>query len=567
MTDQPDNKAKTPAASDENKSRFSRRGFLQTLGGAAGAGMLGAVPAVVAPGKAKAAEIGPLGTGAREAEALQRRADAATFQAAVPAPALPCNGDETLYANRIGSFTKTLPHNALGEVDGAAYNAYLAALASGDQADFDVIPAGGTGKLANPRAANAFALNGADSHKINMPAVHAFNSARQSAEAGEVYWMALTRDVQYSRFDTTSVIFDAANDMSNYSDFTGPKDGGSVTPDTLFRGLTPGDLAGPFISQFLYQDIPYGNRTNSQVARNPRRGDDYMTDYASWLAVQRGQLPSSAVNLSNPERYITRGRDLGEYVHRDYSYQAYLNAALICLGFGGAALDPSPYSTALREGAFLTFGGAGILDLVARAGALGLRPAWFHKWLVHRKLRPEAFGGRIHNHITGAASYPLDSEFLSSPVLGRVFSKYGTYLLPQAFPEGSPTHPSYPAGHATIAGACVTVLKAIFNESFVIPNPVVPNNSGSQLLSYTGGDTLTLGGELNKLASNIALGRNIAGVHWRADGDDGLVAGEDIAITLLQDYLRTVTEIGGAYALTKFDGSSVLITEDNVVPN
>lgn len=29
----------------------------------------------------------------------------------------------------------------------------------------------------------------------------------------------------------------------------------------------------------------------------------------------------------------------------------------------------------------------------------------------------------------------------------------GTFLLPQAFPEGAPTHPLYVAGHATIAEA------------------------------------------------------------------------------------------------------------------
>lgn len=111
-------------------------------------------------------------------------------------------------------------------------------------------------------------------------------------------------------------------------------------------------------------------------------------------------------------------------------------------------------------------------------------------------------------------------------------------------PEGSPTHPSYPAGHATIAGACVTVLKAYFDETYVIP----------------GSGGLTIGGELNKLASNIALGRNMAGVHWRADGDDGLVVGEKIAMTLLEDELRMVTESADiGFGLTTFDGNFVTI--------
>ncbi len=43
-----------------------------------------------------------------------------------------------------------------------------------------------------------------------------------------------------------------------------------------------------------------------------------------------------------------------------------------------------------------------------------------------------------------------------------------TALLPMAFPEGSPMHPAYGAGHATVAGACVTILKAFFDTSAVL---------------------------------------------------------------------------------------------------
>ena len=539
----------------------SRRGVLRTLGGLTGASLLGG-GALVLPKGAQAAEIGPSIGSDRQAETRQRRIDAAELHASQADPELACNGDETRYANRLGSFSKTLPHNALGEVDPAAYDAFLAALSSGSAADFNAIPAGGSGRLANPRAAYAYPLTGLDSHKGDLPAVHAFDSARQAAEGGEVYWMAMTRDVRFDRWDSDPLTVAAAEDMSVFSDFTGPRANGQVTPDTLFRGQTPGDLVGPYISQFLFLDIPYGTGTISQMARFPRRGDDFMVGYGNWLGIQNGS-GSSASNRLRPEaRYILRGRDLGEYVHRDYSYQAYLNSALICLSLD--ALDSNPYSVAVREGGFITFGGAGILDLVARAALISLRAAWFHKWLVHRKLRPEALGGAVHNTMTGAADYPLNGELLGSPVLDLVMRQNGTYLLPQAFPEGSPAHPSYPAGHATIAGACVTVIKAFFDEDFVFPAAVVPRASGTVLRRYTD-QPLTLGGELNKLASNIALGRNIAGVHWRADGDDGLVLGERMALGLLQDHLRTVVEDEAALELTQFDGTRVRVTMDDIV--
>lgn len=155
-------------------------------------------------------------------------------------------------------------------------------------------------------------------------------------------------------------------------------------------------------------------------------------------------------------------------------------------------------------------------------------------------MRPEEFAGRLHQQKVGAATYPISQEILNSPVVARSFEEFGSYLLPMGYPEGSPTHPAYPAGHATIAGACVTVLKAFFKETFVIPNPVVASADRLSLLPYSG-EPLTVGGELNKLASNISLGRDTAGVHWRSDGIEGMKLGEAVALRLLADWRETVT--------------------------
>ena len=127
-----------------------------------------------------------------------------------------------------------------------------------------------------------------------------------------------------------------------------------------------------------------------------------------------------------------------------------------------------------------------------------------------------------------------------------------------AYPEGCPTHPAYPAGHACVAGAGVTVLKAFFNETFIIPKPVQVTSDGSALFSYEG-TPLTVGGELNKLASNIALGRDTAGVHWRSDGIEGLKLGEAVAIEILRDFRKTYNENFNGFSLTKFDGTRVII--------
>ncbi|MDF9409705.1 hypothetical protein L7E55_15340 [Pelotomaculum isophthalicicum JI] len=115
-----------------------------------------------------------------------------------------------------------------------------------------------------------------------------------------------------------------------------------------------------------------------------------------------------------------------------------------------------------------------------------MEAAWFQKWLVHRRLRPEEFGGRVQNLLTGAACYPVNPELLNSQAVAEVFDKYGSYLLPQAYPEGCPAHPAYPAGHACFTGAGVTMLKAFFKESFIIPNPVMASPDGLSPLPYKG---------------------------------------------------------------------------------
>lgn len=398
-----------------------------------------------------------------------------------------------------------------------------------------------------------------DSHHLGISVPPAFSSARIAGEMAELYWQALTRDVPFVNYDIDPLTLAAASDLSGFSDFRGPKVNGEVTTGTLFRGNTPGDLVGPYISQFLWKDIPFGAATIVQRYRTTVAGDDHMTQYEEWLNIQNGFSPTARNKFDPTPRYIRNGRDMGEWVHRDFPFQGVLGACLILLGFRQAALAPTnPYLRLLTQESFITFGSAHFLDFVARAARVALETAWFQKFLVHRRLRPEEFGGRVHNLLTGAASYPINQELLDSEAVSVVFSKFGTYLLPQAHPEGCPTHPAYPAGHACFAGAGVTILKAFFKESIVIPNPVVASADGLSLVPYSG-PPLTVGGELNKLAANIALGRDTAGIHWRSDGMEGLKLGEAVAIGILQDYRRTFHEEFSGFSLTKFDGTSITI--------
>ncbi|MBW3670203.1 MAG: vanadium-dependent haloperoxidase, partial [Acidobacteria bacterium] len=499
--------------------------------------------------------------------AYSTRVAAAGRQRRHPIPRHQSNGDEERYPGRIASFSKSLPHDELGQVDLQAYEEMKRAVLFADLTALKSLKLGGVGRLANPQAAHAFSLEGLDSRQTRLPPPPAFASEAIAAEAAELYWRALLRDVPFNDYDSSSVIGDASKDLSRFRELDAPRERESITPATIFRGTAPGELQGPHVSQFLWKEISFGPMQMFQKLRTYFAAIDYLTTYDEWLAIQNGAAARKA--QLGTHRYIRNGRDLAAYVQTDFSYQAFVNAALILFAmqgttdarksYRGAPYDAgNPYRDIATESTFVTFGQAHVLDLVARVTSSALKAAWYHKWIVHRRLRPEEFGGRVHNHQKGLAEYPIHQALLKSEALDRTNEKHGSWLLPLAYPEGAPSHPAYPAGHAAIAGACVTVLKAFFDEDYPVDDPVVAASDGLSLMPYRG-LALMIGGELNKLASNIAFGRDMAGLHWRSDGIAGLRLGEEVALSVLADHRLTYPERFEGWTLRRFDGEKVVV--------
>jgi hypothetical protein len=179
-------------------------------------------------------------------------------------------------------------------------------------------------------------------------------------------------------------------------------------------------------------------------------------------------------------------------------------------------------------------------------------------------MRPEEYGALVHANATNTTPMPqaaraLHKDVFKSNVLPLIFSAYGSYLLPQAFPEGSPTHPCYPTGHGTVGGACCTLLKFFFDGNFVIPNPVVPAPDGLSLVPFSG-PPLTVNGELSKLAFNISFGHGIhSGIHFRSSTYWSILLGEQVALSILRDRARSYNE-PFTVNITKFDGTTATIS-------
>ncbi|HEY0555989.1 MAG TPA: vanadium-dependent haloperoxidase [Thermoanaerobaculia bacterium] len=450
------------------------------------------------------------------------------------------------------------------------------------------------------------------------------SSEYSAAEMVEIYAMALLRGLALHHYQHPGPWFEADVDLAvaalnelgaafvwgypRYQRHTAADL--HVTPDNLFRGPTDGDQQGPYLSVFLTFDdpplFPSGCAPHvadlihagqfahilSQPLRVPQGKDkDFGITMEHYVKLQNAEVPEPYPphHFSGLGPLVT-GRNLGELVHVDNAYDHFIRAANILTGHEYPLTPHSPYGDGPEphypnESDGPTLGPGDAFALVGGVRGVAERAAWAQKYLVARKARPEVMAALIHlakngnGELRGHLSPLLFAEHSAvGKLLERVRKanyhnahgnpSYDTDLLPQMFPEASPDHPSWPSGHATIAGACATVLKAIFDDCQKI---IDPDSPPSQPRNFTPeGATLTVGGELDKLASNIAFGRNFAGVHFRSDGEHGILIGEEVAIHYLQDHLREYREefrqeCGTRnFTFTKRNGVRICITPDSI---
>ncbi len=511
-------------------------------------------------------------TADRIARGVALRLQTAGTDGFVPMPQQADNGDEARYADKSGTYTKGLLQTGIGLVDLAAYDSLKRALSTGSPGDFAALVQGGLRTQNGPQGGLAFYLRSREASQFSVPPAPTLASEDYAAELVELYWASLLRDIPFAAYATDATAAKAAVALTSLGAYAGPRDaGGTVTPDLLFRGKFKGEDIGPYLSQFLLLKTKLGALPITQRYMT-NMAEDFVTSEADFLAVQNGNVPGSLTPAPD-QLYLHDGRGLAAYTHVDVLYQAYFVANLILDAISGAdksVLNPGhPYApgqpAANTQNGFASFGGPDVAGTLAAVAVEALKAVWYQKWWVHLRHRPESGGGIVHLARTGRGNTiqgKLSDTVVNSSAVQASFDRYGTYLLSQAFPEGSPLHPAYPTGHGTVAGACITVLKFFYNGDFILADPMVPTPDWKDLQDYVapaGEAPLTVNGELHKIASNISFGHGThAGIHWRSDTLTSIQLGEAVALSYLRDQAATYNE-RFSIGITKLDGSQTTI--------
>ena len=392
----------------------------------------------------------------------------------------------------------------------------------------------------------------------------AANSLEGFHELIEVYAMALMRDIPFDEWnssnETVSKVLSALGEFSP-----------DLSASTLFRGTAGDEEKGYYISQLLLNDFVQGNMPIRQryFSRNDSVVNRTRVGFEEMIQGQLGADPST--DLGEAKR-VYQLRVLGSLVQKDPAYAIYFNAALQLMGKAGS---DGVMNDSIDSSNFIETGGPDILSILGFVTRSALRVAWSIKWGTSMKIRPEQYADHCESasgmseedaqRVPGFRDLKermerngikqilklikeknkTDIESLIPETERATGEDHASLRLPLIYQEGSPAHPSFCAGHAVVAGACCTILKAMIKTHHpdgskilwkeLMGNPVsVSTDDRTTLISHdiTSGETIT--GEINKLASNIAMGRNAAGVHYKCDSLCGLAVGEQVAINFLK---------------------------------
>lgn len=392
------------------------------------------------------------------------------------------------------------------------------------------------------------------------------SSDRMAYDLAKLYGMAHLRECPLDRLSTACS--SKTQRVLNFLNTFPQGAAANLTTETLYRCTYSGCRSGPYISQLLYRPYYEGAIPRTRRFSYEIPGVD-LIDRDALLSLHNGntrsRLYATAPSSSQRDlKYLYNGQTLGSAVHSEPVYQHYYEAALAYVGLFTAR--GRNFEDGFRDAHVTSSTTAGYDDILTSVAAVctqALRQSYAEKWLRGAKIRPDAFAMRVDT-FRRASAFNLSTgdipgadtivdhffadagrrSFMEEVVGAANQNRSGTasYLLDALYE--SPAHPSWTHGHAVVAGAAVTVLKAMLVTTDDAGNALswdaevlLPNSDGSMLDTLADyGETagMTYEGELNKLAYNVAVGRNWAGLHFDTELDYSMALGETVAIAFLK---------------------------------
>lgn len=219
-------------------------------------------------------------------------------------------------------------------------------------------------------------------------------------------------------------------------------------------------------------------------------GKNYMTTTKAWESVQRGDKKRKIAYSGTTK--IETLRDAASYVHSDNPVELWGRVAVQLLQWGVPMRTQERMNDydGVGPDRFVCFGAPFMLGLMGHgvmvSGPLSFREKW--------------------------------RQFVPRPE--QLSKMWLDMLIPMAYPEGSPMHPSRPAMHSFAALICCFMLLEIFDGLYMLP---------------TG---RTVEEELRLLADNVGYFRVHAGVHYQSDHDDAVEVCRTAAKTIVSRFLR-----------------------------
>ena len=442
---------------------------------------------------------------------------------------------------------------------------------SGDESGMDVDPS-------SSRA--VYAAGDSGTTMCGLPRLSGPNAAymdpvtqRQALELAELYVLTLIRDCPLHAMNDANCQYltRGINFLNSFS--SRPYD---YTPDNI--GAFPfKDDVQPRLSQHWFLPQRVGASPPYRRLYNVQRSNTDVWRREQYYESQQGNY-TNRQNYETSLKYVHSCRSLGSNVNGEPVYSTYFLAALGTYELLSTVekdvferQPPGSYVYTSINGGY-----DDLLVSIAEVSRYALAESYRRKYWSYLRARPVQFASMVDlllsDKSTGVVRTFTDHfdtverrNFLN--LMGDLTqSDVGefNYLLRTQYITDN--HPSFPHGHGTVAGAAVTIIKAMlrleteFGQSVVWPRPMNDGSEdGTTLNTKTGQTTFTA--ELNKLAFNVALGRMCVGQHFNTEAYESLLFGEEIGIQFLRKRLcdSDSQTLLRPFRFERFDGTKIIL--------